>query len=78
MRLASVLNFTFPFVTIQDEAHLDSFLLRRSPHKKLYCVLRRQVLNSYFPFTFYFSCVPSRACAVQRLSRCSRLLSFDR
>ena len=34
-------------VTLQDEAHLDSFLLWRSPHKKLYCVLRRQVLNRY-------------------------------
>ena len=34
-------------VTVQIEAHLDSFLLRRSPHKNLYCVMRRRVLNSF-------------------------------
>ena len=53
MRLASVLNFTFPFVTIQDEAHLDSFLLRRSPHKKLYCVMHRSSSEQLLKNNFY-------------------------
>ncbi len=36
-----------PFVSIQSEAHLDSFFAAAKPAKKLYCVLRRRVLNNY-------------------------------